>query len=101
MGAINYGPSGVPAREDPEIAVDLLVAGGYTACEIDFEGGFWMDWDWAAEFGRRDREGSRRGARRVPPRLPARARAGGRDRRGRRAAARPARAAGGQGARRP
>ena len=30
----------------------MLVAGGYTACEIDFEGGFWMDWDWAAEFGR-------------------------------------------------
>jgi deoxyribonuclease-4 len=56
VAAIRYGPSGVPAREDPEIAVDLLVAGGYTACEIDFEGGFWMDWDWADEFGRLARE---------------------------------------------
>ncbi|MDQ3876624.1 MAG: TIM barrel protein, partial [Actinomycetota bacterium] len=56
MGAIRYGPSGIPAREDPEIAVDLLVAGRYTACEIDFEGGFWMDWDWAAELGRLARE---------------------------------------------
>jgi len=56
VGAIRYGPSGVPAREDPEIAVDLLVAGGYTACEIDFEGGFWMGWEWAAEFGRLARE---------------------------------------------
>jgi deoxyribonuclease IV len=56
VGAIRYGPSGIPAREDPEIAVDLLVAGGYTACEIDFEGGFWMEWDWAAELGRLARD---------------------------------------------
>ncbi len=56
MSAIHYGPSGVPMRDDPEAAVELLVAGGYTACEIDFEGGFWMDWDWAAAFGRAARE---------------------------------------------
>jgi deoxyribonuclease-4 len=56
VGVLRYGPSCVPAREDPEIAVDLLVAGGYTACEIDFESGFWMDWDFAAEFGRLARE---------------------------------------------
>ena len=56
MGAIRYGPSGIPDREDPAIAVDLLVAAGYTACEIDFEGGFWMDWDWAVELGRLARE---------------------------------------------
>jgi deoxyribonuclease-4 len=56
MGVIRYGPSCVPSQEDPEIAVDLLVAGGYTACEIDFESGFWMDWDFAAEFGRLARE---------------------------------------------
>ena len=53
---IRYGPSCVPAREHPEISVDLLVAGGYTACEIDFESGFWMEWDWAAAFGRLARE---------------------------------------------
>jgi len=56
MGLVRYGPSCVPSQEDPEIAVDLLVAGGYTACEIDFESGFWMDWDFAAEFGRLARE---------------------------------------------
>ena len=28
-----------------------LLQGGYTACEIDFEGGFWMDYAWAARFG--------------------------------------------------
>ena len=29
---------------------------GYTACEIDFEGGFWMDYDFAARFGELARE---------------------------------------------
>ena len=56
MSEIHYGPSGVPLRDDPEAVVELLLAGGYTACEIDFEGGFWMDWDWAAAFGRAARE---------------------------------------------
>jgi deoxyribonuclease-4 len=56
VGAIRYGPSGIPDREDPVTAVDLLVAAGYTACEIDFESGFWMDWDWAEELGRLARE---------------------------------------------
>ena len=56
MGTIRYGPSGIPDREDPAVAVNLLVAAGYTACEIDFEGGFWMDWDWAEELGRLARE---------------------------------------------
>jgi deoxyribonuclease IV len=32
--------------------VKLLVERGYTSCEIDFEGGFWMDYPWAEEFGR-------------------------------------------------
>jgi deoxyribonuclease IV len=33
--------------------VELLLERGYTACEIDFEGGFWMkpEWEWAARFG--------------------------------------------------
>ena len=29
----------------------LLVERGYSACEIDFEGGFWMDYPWAERFG--------------------------------------------------
>jgi deoxyribonuclease-4 len=33
--------------------VELLLDRGYTACEIDFEGGFWMkdEWVWARRFG--------------------------------------------------
>ena len=56
MGAIRVGPPGLPSRESPEDAVDLLVAGGYTACEIDFEGGFWMEWDFATRLGEVARE---------------------------------------------
>jgi deoxyribonuclease IV len=52
MSTINVGPARVPSRESPEAAVGLLTEGGYSACEIDFASGFWMDKDWAAEFGR-------------------------------------------------
>jgi deoxyribonuclease-4 len=45
------GPARVPSRESPEAAVELLLERGYTACEIDFEGGFWMDYPWATRFG--------------------------------------------------
>jgi deoxyribonuclease IV len=31
--------------------VELLLERGYTACEIDFESGFWMDYPWAERFG--------------------------------------------------
>jgi deoxyribonuclease-4 len=41
----------VPSRESPQAAVDALLARGLSACEIDFEGRFWMDYDFAAEFG--------------------------------------------------
>jgi deoxyribonuclease IV len=53
VGAIRYGPARVPSRESPAAAVELLSDRGYTACEIDFEGGFWMkdEWAWAARFG--------------------------------------------------
>jgi deoxyribonuclease-4 len=50
-GRLHFGPARVLARESPEAAVEALVAGGYSACEIDFEGRFWMDYDFAAEFG--------------------------------------------------
>jgi len=48
-----FGPARVPSRESPEAAVDLLLERGYSACEIDFEGGFWMkpEWEWAGRFG--------------------------------------------------
>jgi deoxyribonuclease-4 len=50
------GPSGVPSRESPEAAIELLRERGYSACEIDFEGKFWMDYPWAERFGELARE---------------------------------------------
>jgi deoxyribonuclease-4 len=48
-----FGPARVPSRESPEAAVELLLGRSYTACEIDFEGGFWMkdEYAWASRFG--------------------------------------------------
>ncbi len=48
-----FGPARVPSRDSPEAAVELLLERGYSACEVDFEGGFWMkpEWEWAARFG--------------------------------------------------
>ena len=48
-----FGPARVPSRESPEAAIELLLERGYTACELDFEGGFWMkpEWDWARRLG--------------------------------------------------
>ena len=53
MGEIRYGPARLPSRESPEAAVELLLERGYTACEVDFEGGFWMkdEWKWATRLG--------------------------------------------------
>jgi deoxyribonuclease IV len=51
MGAVRVGPARVPSRESPEAAIELLLERGYRACEIDFEGGFWMDYPWAERFG--------------------------------------------------
>ena len=49
MGEIRFGPARVPSQEGPRSAVELLVERGYTACEIDFETRFWMDYDFAGE----------------------------------------------------
>jgi deoxyribonuclease IV len=46
----------VPSQESPEQAVELLLERGYTACEIDFETRFWMDYDYAARLGGLARE---------------------------------------------
>jgi deoxyribonuclease-4 len=56
MGRIRVGPARVPDRESPEAAVELLLARGYDACEIDFESGFWMDYPWADRLGELARE---------------------------------------------
>ena len=47
MGVIRVGPARCPSRESPEQAVELLLARGLSACELDFESGFWMDYPWA------------------------------------------------------
>jgi deoxyribonuclease-4 len=51
MATLHFGPARVPSRESPEEAIELLQEHGYTACEIDFEGKFWMDYPWAERFG--------------------------------------------------
>ena len=48
---LRFGPARVPSQESPQAAIALLLDRGYTACEIDFEGRFWMDYDFAAAFG--------------------------------------------------
>jgi deoxyribonuclease-4 len=51
VAELHYGPARVPSRESPEEAIELLQERGFTACEIDFEGKFWMDYPWAERFG--------------------------------------------------
>src|SRR3989441_3597568 len=51
MGSIRFGPARVPSQESPDEAIRLLLERGYSACEIDFEGRFWMGWDYAERFG--------------------------------------------------
>jgi deoxyribonuclease-4 len=51
MARLHFGPARVPSQESPEAAIELLQERGYTACEIDFEGRFWMDYPWAERFG--------------------------------------------------
>jgi deoxyribonuclease-4 len=46
----------MPSRESPEQAVELLLERGYSACEIDFESGFWMDYPFAERLGALARE---------------------------------------------
>jgi deoxyribonuclease-4 len=53
---LHYGPARVPSRESPEAAVEALLARDLSACEIDFEGRFWMDYDFAERLGELARE---------------------------------------------
>jgi deoxyribonuclease-4 len=56
MSRIRIGPARLPSRESPEEAVDIVLARGYSACEIDFESGFWMDYPFAERLGELARE---------------------------------------------
>jgi deoxyribonuclease-4 len=56
MAELRFGPARVPSRESPEAATEILQDRGYTACEIDFESKFWMDYPWAKRFGELARE---------------------------------------------
>ncbi len=56
VSTLRFGPARVPSQESPELAIELLRERGYTASEIDFEGGFWMDYPWAERFGELARE---------------------------------------------
>jgi deoxyribonuclease-4 len=51
VGELRFGGARVPSRESPEEAIEILLERGYSACEIDFEGKFWMDYEWAERFG--------------------------------------------------
>ena len=51
MGIVRFGPARIPSRDTPEAAISLLLERGYSACEVDFEGGFWMDYAWAERLG--------------------------------------------------
>lgn len=53
---IRVGPARLPSRSSPEEAVDRLVESGYSACEIDFEREFWMDYPFAERLGELARE---------------------------------------------
>src|SRR5918994_7933376 len=57
VGKLRYGPARVPSRKSPAEAIKILKDRKYTACEIDFESGFWMDYPWAEEFGKLARKG--------------------------------------------
>ncbi len=45
------GPARLPSRESPDEAIEVLLGRGYSACEIDFESGFWMDYPFAERLG--------------------------------------------------
>ncbi len=48
---LHFGPARVPSRESPEAAIAALLERRLSACEIDFEGGFWMSYEFAERFG--------------------------------------------------
>jgi deoxyribonuclease IV len=53
---IRVGPARMPSRESPAEAIELILERRYSACEIDFESGFWMDYPFAEQLGELARE---------------------------------------------
>jgi deoxyribonuclease-4 len=53
---LRVGPARMPSRESPEEAIAIVLERGYSACEIDFESGFWMDYPFAERLGEVARE---------------------------------------------
>jgi deoxyribonuclease-4 len=53
---LHFGPARVPSRESPEAAIAAVLERSLSACEIDFEGGFWMSYEFAEELGKLARE---------------------------------------------
>ena len=51
MGRIRVGPARVPDRDDPVRAIELVLAAGFDALELDLAGGFWMNKEYAREIG--------------------------------------------------
>jgi deoxyribonuclease IV len=49
MGEVRFGPSGLPVADSFEEAAEALAAQGYTAVEIGFAGGFWLDYETAPQ----------------------------------------------------
>jgi deoxyribonuclease-4 len=53
---LHFGTARVPTRESPEAAIAAVLERSLSACEIDFEGGFWMSYEFAEELGELGRE---------------------------------------------
>jgi deoxyribonuclease-4 len=53
---VRIGPARLPSRDSPEEAIELLLERSFSACEIDFETGFWMDYPFAERLGELARE---------------------------------------------
>jgi deoxyribonuclease IV len=49
VGEVRFGPSGLPVAASFEDAAAALAAEGYSAVEIGFAGGFWLDYDAAPQ----------------------------------------------------
>jgi deoxyribonuclease-4 len=53
---LHFGPARVPRPDTPESAIEALLEAGFSACEIDFAGRFWMDYEFAGRLGELARE---------------------------------------------
>jgi endonuclease IV len=49
MGQVRFGPSEPPIEGDFDEAAEALSVSGYTAVELGFVGGFWLDYDAAPQ----------------------------------------------------